>query len=577
MDWLREFLLDTGLVSRDELLRAQQVAEEKDTSLGKALIQGGFVSGDNMRRAYAATMGIPLVQIDPHALSIDVLTHIPEPVARAHMAIAYASGSAGVEVAVLDLDTMTVLERQFSPSKFKFRLTDEVSMKRALLQYQKLLKEQYGAVFARELSLLQSAQAADADHSAAVVDAAARVLDALLRHALMNRAQEILLQPYDSVRVRYRMHDSWYDALTLPLPTLPPLVMRARTLGSMPLTEPHSHGRFTIHGGDSSGAQISVSASVAPVSHPTPGMHTLVLSLNDIRASLGYSLASLSCRPRTLYKLRRALSHTSGLVLVCGKAGAGKTTMLYTLLDQCASSHKALATVETTVHTHMPSVSHMEVREEYGMSAASCLRAQLRQGADVVMIDTQLDSELIEVALHAANRGVLVLMSVEAASAADGLAELQAQGALTDMLAVVFTASVGVAQAPLLCQKSKIPYKLSRGEQRFLEEHVAVKHVLADLKTDKVVDPGLAWKDAQFFAPAQCDACDKGYAGSIGLQEVIPQTATLKELMRTGADAAAFAEDASREGAETLREDALYKAVQGRISAGDALKVAGGE
>lgn len=577
MNGLREFLLDTGLVSRDELLRAQNLAEEKDISLGRALIQGGFVRGDDMRRAYAATMGIPLVQIDPHTLSLDVLVRIPEPVSRAHMAIAYAAGTGGIEIAVLDLDTMSSLEKHLAPAKLAFRLTDEASMKRALLQYQKLLKEQYGAVFGRELALLQAAQAADADHSAAVVDAAARVLDALLRHALMNQAHEVLLEPHDMVRVRYRMHDVWYDALTLPLPTLLPLVMRARTLGSMPHTEAHSHGRFNVYGVGNTDDYISVSASVAPVSHPNGLMHTLAMKLNDTRVARGYSLAALACRPRTLYELRRALSHKGGLILVSGRAGAGKTTMLYTLLDECASSHRTLATVETSVQTHLPSVSHMEAREEYGMSAASCARAQLRQGADVVMIDTALDSELVDVAVRAANRGTLVIMGVEAASASDAFGELLAHGVDPDMLAAVCVASVGVAHVQALCQASKIPYKLSRDEQRFLENRVAVKDVLADLKTDRVVDAGLAWKDAEFFAPAQCDACDKGFVGVVGLQEVIPITATLKELLRARADVAAFLDDAKREGVHTIAEDALYKAVQGRIAAGDALQVAGGE
>jgi type IV pilus assembly protein PilB len=219
----------------------------------------------------------------------------------------------------------------------------------------------------------------------------------------------------------------------------------------------------------------------------------------------------------------------------------------------------------------------MEVREEYEMSAASCLRAQLRQGADVVMIDTNLDSELIDVALHAANRGALVLMGVEAASASEGLAELLRQGAAPDMLAAVLVASIGVRTLPALCQTSKILYKLSRDEQRFLEEHSAVKDVLADLKKDRVVDAGLAWKDVQLFAPAQCDLCDKGFSGMVGLQEVILKTATQTELLRARSDAAAFREDAARDGAHTFAEDALYKAVQGRIAASDALEVAGGE
>lgn len=578
MNWLREFLLDTGLVSRDNLVRAQEIAEEKDISLGRALVQGGFVSGDDMRRAYASTMGIPLVHIDPHTLSLDVLVQIPEPMSRAHMAIAYASRADTLEIAVLDLDTMSALERQLGTSKVSFRLTDEASMKRALFQYQKLLKEQYGSIFARELALLQAAQIADTNHSAAVVDAAARVLDALLRHALMNQAHEVLLEPHDMVRVRYRVHDAWYDALTLPLPTLHPLVVRARTLGGMPLQDAHAYGRFSIHDAGHADGSISVSASVVPVSHPDGPMHTLSMALHDTRVAQGYSLASLSCRPRMLYELRRALSHTRGLILVAGSAGAGKTTMLYTLLDECSSPHRMLATVEDTVHVHLPAVSHMEPREEYGMSAASCLRAQLRQGADVVMIDTNLlDSELVDVALRAANRGTLVLMGIEANSAAEGLQALLKQGADPDMLAAVFVSSIGISHMPALCQKSKISYKLSRDEQRFFEEHVAVKDVLADVKTDRVVDAALAWKDAPFFAPEHCDACDKGFVGIVGLQEVISSTATLKELLRAGADATAFVDDAKREGIHTLAEDALYKAVQGRIAAGDALQVAGGE
>ena len=577
MDGLHEFLLDTGLVSRDALLRATELASEQGESLDKMLVRGGFVSADDVRRALAAVHGVPLVRLEPHLLSFEDLILIPEPMSRAHMAIAYASGPRGVEVAVLDLDDVPVLERQLAPRTLAVRLTDQTSMKRALLHYQKLLKEQYGAVFAAELGVLQTAQAAgDADHSAAVVDAAARVLDTLLRHALVHQAHEVVLQPHDAVHVRYRMHDAWYDAMTLPLQALPPLVARARTLASMSANEVFSHGRFSVHEEGTMDKRVSVGVHITPMSHASGSVHSLAFTLAHDTVRRGSSLSSLSCRLRITDELRHALQHQHGLILVCGPMGAGKTSMLYTLLDECSSPHKSLATVETAVQTHLPAVSHMEVREEYGVSSASCFRAQLRQGANVVMIDCPLDAELVEVALHAANRGTLVLLGIHASSAAEGIEELMRMGVSTDLLASVFTASVGVARIPALCQASKISYTLSRDEQHFLEEGVLVKDVLADLKTDRVTDSSAAWKDISLWAPASCDGCDRGFTGTIGIQEVISATATLSHLIRQGADASAFARDAHQSGAQTLAEDALYKAVQGRVAATDVLTVARG-
>jgi type II secretory ATPase GspE/PulE/Tfp pilus assembly ATPase PilB-like protein len=563
---LCDFLFDAGLLARGDLDRAQAFARERGQTLAEALVHSGIVHDDHVRRALAHILGVPFVLLERDDINSNALVLLPEAFSRAHNAVAFREAGTDVEVALLDMATAPTVEAQLPPGRRLLpRFTSKESLTRALLEYQKHLKTAYGSTIAAEVSQLQGAGGVRGNH-----DAAVRAADALLRHALSQQAEDVHLEPHTSgMRVRYRFGSEIYDAMLLPEAAHLPLLARFATLAGMTAgtTVPRT-GRFKLFtDGAVSSEAVAVTVSTVPVIYagaPAEKMH-LALARETEGAS-GLSLSALGMSSSNALLLRRALQKRSGLVLVCGVSGAGKTTLLYALLDSLQSQGLSAASVEQRVTHFLSHVAQMEQNDELGLSAAACIRAQLKHDPHVLMIDTPLDEESALLATQAANRGTLVLLGVDAASAAEGIEILQSL-VPSGNVAAVLEASVGVALFPKLCAESRAPYTLSRGEQHTLEDTIAIKPVLEMLKAEHILEAHTPWKDIQLYGGKECAHCTGGYTGQIGIHEVLPLTRTLRTMIAEDASAEALVGEARSDGALFFAEDALAKAVQGLISA----------
>ena len=143
---LEEFILDSGLVSKAELESAKQQAEEKHTTFADVLVSSGKISEDDMRRCHAYVLGIPYIDLKNEKLDFDVLSLIPEPIARNHNIVSFRKNSSGLEVAMLDITDLGAIDfiKKKTGLKIMPCLTSSESIKSALLQYQKSLKADFG-------------------------------------------------------------------------------------------------------------------------------------------------------------------------------------------------------------------------------------------------------------------------------------------------------------------------------------------------------------------------------------------------------------------------------------------------
>ncbi len=571
---LKDFLFDTGVLPRGELDRAHTLARERDTSLADTLVATGMLRDDDVRRALAHVLGVPFVIISKDMLVPEALSLLPEPFSRARNAVVLSVQGNAVEVALLDIDDLRAVQEHVGAARVvRPRLTNRESLMRALLYYQKHLKDTFGAALAAECARIGAASSMS---DASSHDALVRAADLLLSHALHQQAHAVHIEQGErGLRVRYRTQGGLFDAMTLPGAAAMPLIARFKLLAQLPLqSDTPGLGRFKISHTDGSVVGITVS-TVPQITEAGTGEKLVLAFVHEGSGRRGLSLAALSWTPSNTRELRRALSARSGLVLVCGDEGAGKTTLLYTLMDQLASGEKSLVSVESQVSYIVPAVAQMEVNEGLGLTPASCLRAQLRQDADVIMVDCALDDEVATLAANAANRGALVLMSVPASSAAEGVEYLQELGVPSALLASTLVASIATATVPRLCPHVRNEHRLSRTEQSELEERIDIKRVLDELKAEHMLGAHTAWKEVQMFDASPCAECEGGYKGTLGLQEVLPVTRTLKDAIRGGAGAEELAAQAKEEGMMTIADDALYKAVQGSVSAEVLLLVAG--
>src|SRR3990167_131856 len=190
---LKEFIIDSGLVAKKDIDAASIEAERKKQSLGDILVSRGSLTEDALRRVQAYVLGIPFVSLKEHKIPIDVLALIPEPIARTHSIVAFKKENDSLEVAMLDAEDLQSIEsvRKKTGLKILPRLTDSDSIKHALLQYQKSLKDEFGDIISTEAGKLKLVKTGDADLSGDDLKKMAedlpivRIVDTLLRHAIV--------------------------------------------------------------------------------------------------------------------------------------------------------------------------------------------------------------------------------------------------------------------------------------------------------------------------------------------------------------------------------------------------------
>ena len=543
--------------------------------MGEVLVNQGKISEDDLRRIQAYVLGIPFVNLKGERIDFEVLSLIPEPVARSHNIVAFKKSASELEVAMLDTDDLAAIDFIKKKVRLKIlpRLTDRESVKAALLQYQRSLKAEFGDIIEKEAKSLsivggEGQNLSEGDLKKMAEDLpVVRIVDALLRHAIIQGASDIHIEPMETqVLVRYRIDGLLHDAMTLPKVAADSIVARIKVLSNLKLDEKRlpQDGRFKV---ESEGERVSLRVSVLPIYF---GEKVVMRLLRENRK--GFTLESLGFHGKSLEDLHDAMKQTVGMILTTGPTGSGKTTTLYTVLDILNTTDVNISTIEDPIEYQMPRVNQTQVRPDIGFSFANGLRTLMRQDPDIIMVGEIRDSETAALAINAALTGHLVLSTLHTNSAAGAVPRFIDMGAEPFLL--VSTLRVIIAQRLVrkLC-KTKEEYRLSRAELTELQKHADLPKLLATLKEEKIVDAKAKWEDIPFYRPKKSAECEEGFAGRVGIHEVMPVTSTIKELVIKHATSDEIEAQARKEGMLTMLEDGIFKAAQGITTIEEVLRV----
>lgn len=566
---LKSFLSDAGLVSAKDFDAAEKEAKDSGRTVGEILTAKNAVGEDELRRTYAYILGIPFVSLVGTMIKYDTLSEIPEPVARRNNIIAYSKKADELEVAMLDTDDLAAIDFIKKKTRLKVlpRLTDVASIKAALKQYQQGLKDNLGDVIERETAALaKSAPEQDLKQVAEGVPAV-RIIDTLLRHANAQGASDIHIEPLEnSLLIRYRIDGILHDAMELPKHAAAAITARIKVLASMKLDEKRlpQDGRFTAEG---EGEKVSFRVSILP----TYFGEKIVMRLLRDNVS-GFTLESVGFHGLALERMHEAVKKTTGLILTTGPTGAGKSTTLYTLLDIVNTPNVNISTIEDPIEYQMSRVNQTQVRPEIGFTFANGLRALVRQDPDIVMVGEIRDNETASLAVNAALTGHLVLSTLHTNSAAGAVARLLDMGIEPFLLVSTLRVIIGQRLVRKL-DSTKEKYDLSRDEQSSLEHIIDQGSVLKALKDEKIAPAAATWKTVPFYHAKPSAEHSSGYAGRVGIYEVLPVTATIKELIMANNTGDAIEAQARKEGMLTMSEDGIFKAAQGVTTIEEVLRV----
>ncbi len=572
---LKSFILDSGLVPRKDVEAADTEAKERQQSIGDILVSQGALTQDALRRIKAYVLGIPFVNLKDKKIPLEVLSLIPEPIARTHSIVAFRKDGSDLEVAMLDTQDLPAIDSVRKKTGFNIqpRLTDDESLKHALLQYQKSLKEEFGDLITTEagrINLVKEAIGEDAsgeDLKKMAEDLPiVRIVDTLLRHAIIQDASDIHIEPMEEATlVRYRIDGMLHDAMTLPKNAGPGITARIKVLSNLKLDEKRlpQDGRFKM---ETDGEKVSFRVSLLPTYYGEKIVMRLLRETGE-----GFTLEALGFHGETLERIHMATKQTTGIILVSGPTGSGKTTTLYTILDILNTPDVNISTIEDPIEYQMKRVNQTQVNPQIGMTFAAGLRALLRQDPNIIMVGEIRDSETASLAINAALTGHIVLSTIHTNSAAGAIPRLMDMGVEPFLLVSTLRLVVGQRLVRRLCD-DKEEYTLDQQARDKVATADKFEAAFTSLKEEKLVKEGTKLDTLPFYHPKPSAECEDGYKSRIGIHEILTVSPTIRDLVLHSASPDAIEAQARKEGMLTMLEDGIYKAARGITSVEEVLR-----
>jgi len=576
---LKDFILDSGVIDQKKVEDAFQEAESGKKFLGDLILEKKLVDEPELRKIYAYILGVPFIDLIKETIPIDILQVIPEVVAKKYGIVSFEKTGKELKVAMLNPEDLQTID--FIRKKTGLRiipcLTTGESIKVILKQYEKSLRAEFGDIIDKDSAAIVgdgTIGSEEEDPEKAAQDLPIiRIVDTLLKHAVLQSASDIHIEPAEKeTRVRYRIDGILHDAMTLPRQAMTGIVARIKVLSNLKLDEHRlpQDGRFKLEKED---VKISFRVSILPVFDG----EKIVMRLLD-ESSKGLTLEKIGLAGRELEIVHREIKRPNGMILVTGPTGSGKTTTLYTFMDILNSPDVNISTVEDPVEYRMPRINQTQINSKIGMTFAAGLRSLLRQDPDIIMVGEIRDSETMEIALNAAMTGHLVLSTFHTNSAAGAVPRLLDMGAQPFLVASTMNVILAQRLVRRLCLECRKNYSLTEKEIKVLEDTFQMDAILEYLKKAEslkgIVRATSKWGELKFFRSAGCEQCGgEGYHGRVGIYEVLEITDPLRKLINESASSDILEKKAKEEGMATMVEDGFSKALQGMTSIEEILRV----
>lgn len=576
---LRDFIIDSEMVKKEDLDSAFKEAQDQGKKLGEILLEKKLIEEVKLRKLYAYILGVPFVDLTKELIDSDILQIVPEPIARKHKIVAFERSGKELKVAMLNPEDIQTIDfiRKKSGLKIITCLTSEESMENVLRQYEKSLKAEFGDIISKH-----AVEAGEEGEEESLEEIAQKlpiikIVDTLIKHAILQDASDIHIEPDEKeIRVRYRIDGILHDAMTLPIQVREGIIARIKVLSNLKLDEHRvpQDGRFKI---EKEGIKISFRVSILPIFN---GEKIVMRLLNE--SSKGLTLEQMGVTGRGLEIIHRHITRPNGMILVTGPTGSGKTTTLYTIMDILNTSEVNISTVEDPVEYRMPRINQTQIHPKVGLTFATGLRALLRQDPDIIMVGEIRDNETMEMAIHSAMTGHLVLSTLHTNSAAGTLPRLLDMGAEPFLLASTINVIIAQRLVRRLCPECRKEYELNSEEIKNLENNYDMEKVYTVIinqgslneKTGIANKEKSKWKGIKFYKAGGCERCNKeGYKGRMGIYEVLEVDDDMKKMISQKASSEEIEKVSRQKGMITMVEDGFAKAVQGLTSIEEILRV----
>lgn len=571
---LLELLADARLIERGQIPELEVLLSKPDAKPEFELQKAGVKLGD-LLKAKGDYYGVPTREVGETAVPFEILQYVPEESARHYHLVPLSIKDGVLEVGIVDPDNLEARDAlTFISSKvgmpYKLFLISETDFDKLLTQYKGLSGEVGKALGEYEVeniaksqeqakkgdkgpkSVLEDDLVTETESSAMTEDApVTKIVATVLRHASEERASDIHIEPLvDQTRVRFRIDGVLITNITLPPKVHGAVVARIKVMSNMRLDEKRKpqDGRFSAR---ISGVKVDFRVSTFPTYYG----EKVVMRILGVQTK-DWKLDGVGLTPRNLDLIKTAIKKPYGLVLISGPTGSGKSTTLYTLLNEIDRERFNVLSLEDPVEYVIPGVSQSQVRPEIGYTFANGLRTTLRQDPNIIMVGEIRDSETANLAVQAALTGHLVLSTIHTNNAIGIVPRLLDMGVEPYLIPPVLILGVAQRLVQTLCEGGGKKVAVDESTRKMLEDEFADlspehKKDIPDLSSVYKLDP--------------TPECPSGTHGRVACFEVFDMSPELERAILAGKPEDELYAIVRKQGMLTMKEDAIIKSAKGQI------------
>lgn len=564
---LAKVLADGHLVKKQDLDKALEIQKKSGGSLGKILVDQGFITHKALMVAVSEQLGIPPIDLSKYKIGSEILKLIPEKVARQYSVLPFSK--IGNVLTIVISDPLNVLAiddiKMMTHLKVDIAIAPENEIKETINSYYGAAAHTHTQEIAKALEEVKAeddvevveeekidiSEAAEESQAAPIV----KVVSLMLNEAIKKRASDIHVEPCEKfLKVRYRIDGSLHDVLTLPKKNQNAILARIKIMSRLDITETRmpQDGRFKIN---FEGKEIDFRVSVLPV---TFGGKVVMRILDKSNISVGLDKLGFLSVPLSTFKT--ALARPYGMILVTGPTGSGKSTTLYSIINQLNTQERNIITLEDPVEYETEGVTQIAARPDIGLTFAAGLKSVLRQSPDIIMVGEIRDFETADIAIKASLTGQLILSTLHTNDSCGAITRLIDMGVEPFLVASSLILSSAQRLMRKICENCK-------------EEIEIPENVLKRLGID--THKPRSGEAKNFYKGRGCSRCnDTGYYGRVGILETLLIDDPIRGMIMKKASSDQIKEYAVKEKQMlTLRDNAVENCVIGVTTLEEMLRV----
>ena len=543
-------LVQYGYITDEQLQKALSLQKGTGKRIGEILIEHGLITAELLTNVLTELLNVDNVDLTPSNISPEAIHKVPQNICNRYKVFPYKIEENKLYLAMEDPQNRQAIQdvRRFADMDIVPSIATISEINQAIEQwYSNTDIDKAISEFARnEIQNEIEEISGDEDVNSAPI---VRLVHNILESAVRKKASDIHIE-YDGdyMRVRFRIDGVLVEHMKTSAKAYKAIVSRIKIMSNLNISEKRlpQDGRIYLVV-DSKPIDFRVSTM------PTSKDEKVVMRVLD-KSNFMVSKEKLGFSEESIKIYDNLLSKPYGLILVVGPTGSGKTTTLYSMLNQLNDVEKNILTIEDPVEYELQGINQSQINYKAGLDFASALRAFLRQDPDIIMVGEIRDHDTAEIAIRASLTGHLVLSTLHANTAVGAISRLADMG----MDSFLITSSlVGVVAQRLvrkICPHCKVPYEASVGDKKALNYDID--------------------KPLTLYKGEGCDKCNKtGYKGRLGIYEMIQVTKPIRNLIDQGAKEEEILRKANELGMKDMRQDAAIKVINGQTTVAEMIRV----